>query len=46
MSMNDEENQQLVTDEPVEFGKLPVQVQDFRKITDCSRGIYMEYSLN
>ena len=27
------ENQQLVTDEPVE-------VQDYRRVTDCFRGIY------
>ena len=30
---------QLVTDEPVEFEKLPVEVQDCRKITDHYRGI-------
>ena len=30
------ENQQLVTDEPVE-------IQDYRKITDCFKGIYKAY---
>ena len=35
---------QLVTDEPVEFEKQPVRVQDFRKITDLFRGIYRIYS--
>ena len=34
------ENRQLVTNEPVEFEKLPVKVQDRRKITDHFRGIY------
>ena len=34
------ENRQSVTDEPVEFGKQPVEVQDCRKITDYFRGIY------
>ena len=34
------ENRQLVTDEPVGFEKLPVEVQDFRKITNRFRGIY------
>ena len=34
-------NQQLVTDEPVEFEKQPVEVhQDCRKITHRFRGIY------
>ena len=33
------ENRQLVTDEPVEFDKLPVEVQDFRRITDHFKGI-------
>ena len=28
------ENRQLVTNEPVEFEKLPVEVQDCRKFTD------------
>jgi hypothetical protein len=28
------ENRPLVTDEPVEFEKEPVHVQEFRKITD------------
>jgi hypothetical protein len=37
------ENQQLVTDEPVEFGKEPVKVQDCRKITDRFRGNYEIY---
>ena len=33
------ENRQLVTDEPAEFEKKPVEVQDCRKITDHLRGI-------
>ena len=37
------ENWQLVTDEPVEFEKIPVEVQDCRKISDHSRGIYRIY---
>ena len=37
------ENRQLVTDEPVEFEKQPVEVQDFRRITDHFRGIYGIY---
>ena len=38
------ENWQIVTNEPVEFEKQPVEVQDIRKITDHSRGIYKIYS--
>ena len=34
------ENRQLFTDEPAEFEKEPVEVQDCRKITDHFRGIY------
>ena len=34
-----EENRQLVTNEPVEFEKTPVEVQDRRKVTDRLRGI-------
>ena len=30
----------LVTHKPVEFDKSPVDVEDFRKITDHSRGLY------
>jgi hypothetical protein len=37
------ENQQLVTNEPVEFEKSLVEVQDCRKITDHFRGIYKIY---
>ena len=37
------ENRQLVTDQPVEFEKQPVEVQDDRKITDYFRGIYIIY---
>ena len=37
------ENRQLVTDESVEFEKLPVEVQDCRKITDHFREIYRIY---
>ena len=36
----DGENRQLVTDEPVEFEKLLVEVQDCKKITHHFRGIY------
>ena len=34
------ENQQSVTDEPVEFEKQPAEIEDFRTITDHFRGIY------
>ena len=34
------ENWQLVTNEPVEFEKSPVEVRTKRKITSHSRGIY------
>ena len=37
------EHRQLVTDEPVEFEKQPVEVQDCRNITDHFRGIYRIY---
>ena len=37
------ENRQLVTNEPVEFEKQPVEVQDFRRITDHFRGIHGIY---
>ena len=37
------ENWQLGTDEPVEFEKEPVEVQDCRRITDRFRGIYGIY---
>ena len=33
------ENRQLVTNDPVEFEKTPVEVQDCRKITDPFSGI-------
>ena len=33
------ENRQLVTNEPVEFEKQPVEVQDCKEITDHFRGI-------
>ena len=36
-------NWQLVTDEPVEFEKEPVEVGAFRRITDHFRGIYSIY---
>ena len=36
-------NRRLGTDEPVEFEKLPVEVQDCRKITDHFRGICRIY---
>ena len=38
-----QENRQLVTDEPVEFEKYPVEVEECRKITDQFRGIYRIY---
>jgi hypothetical protein len=34
------ENRQIVTDEPVEFEKEPVEVQDCRKITHYFRKLY------
>jgi hypothetical protein len=37
------ENRPLVTDEPVEFEKDSVEVQDFRKIADHFRGIWRIY---
>ena len=37
------ENRHIVADEPVEFEKWPVEVQDFRKFTDHFRGIYRIY---
>ena len=36
-------NWRLVAVEPVEFEKLPVEVQDWRKFTDHFRGIYRIY---
>ena len=38
------ENRQLAADEPVEFVKYLVEVQDCRKITDDFRRIYTIYS--
>ena len=35
------ENRLLVTDEPVEFEKYPIEVQDFNKIPNHLRGIYI-----
>ena len=37
------ENRQLVTNEPVEFKKQLVEVQDYKKITDQFRRIYKIY---
>ena len=37
------ENPPLLTDEQVEFETDPVEVQDFRKITDCFREICRIY---
>ena len=37
------ENRQLVTNEPVEFEKTLLEVQDCRIITDHFRGIYRLY---
>ena len=39
------ENRQLVTGEPVEFEKYPVEIQDCRKINDHFRGIYRIYPI-
>ena len=39
----DGENRPLVTYEPVEFAEKPVEIRDFRKFTDWSRGIYRIY---
>ena len=39
------ENRHLVTDEPVEFEKLPVGVQDRREITDHCTRIYRIYPI-
>ena len=36
------ENRRLVTNEPVEFEKQPVETQDRMKITDHLRGIYIK----
>ena len=39
------ENRQLVTDEPVEFEKRPVEVGDFRRITDhLWRNLHNKYT--
>ena len=38
-------NRQLVADEPVEFEKEPVEVRDFRRITDHFRGIHRRINL-
>ena len=38
----------VITNEPIEFEKYPVEVQDFNKITDHFRkiyGIYVEFSI-
>ena len=35
------ENRQLVTNDPVEFEKEPVEAQDCMKITNHLRGIYI-----
>ena len=37
------EKRQLAADEPVEFAKDPVEVQDYRKIADHFRVIYRIY---
>ena len=37
------ENRLLVADEPVEIETQPVEVQDFKKITDHFRGLYGIY---
>ena len=40
------ESRLLVTDEPDEFEKYLVEVQDFRNILDRFRGIFIEYNSN
>ena len=37
------ENCELVADEPVQFQKWPVEVQDYRNFTDLFRKIYRTY---
>ena len=37
------ENRELVKDEPVEFENQPVEVQDFKRITDHLRRIHGTY---
>ena len=37
------ENRKLVTNEPVEFEKYPIEVQDCRKCTDQFEGNYGVY---
>ena len=37
------ENRQLITYEPIEFEKLPVEIQYCKKITDRFREIYRIY---
>ena len=37
------ENRQSITNEPIEFKKQPVEVQDCKKIPDHFRGIYRLY---
>ena len=37
------DNRLIVTDEPVEFEKLPVEVQDVKKTTGHFRGIYTKF---
>jgi hypothetical protein len=44
-SMNGD-NQPLVVDEPVEFEKQPVEVQDFKKVTNHFRCFNVEYTSN
>jgi hypothetical protein len=39
------ENRQLVTDEPVEFEKQPVEIQDFGKLPITLKE-FMEYTSN
>ena len=36
-------NRRLVADEPVEFKKYPVRVEDFMRFIDHFRGIYRIY---
>ena len=39
------ENRELFTDEPVEFEKWPVKIEDYKKITDHFRIIYRIYPI-
>ena len=42
---NEQADRLLVADEPVEFEKYLVQIQDLGKITDPFRGYYRNFSI-